>query len=75
MKLPPWSTNLTRDETTALINLQKRDDIVIKTADKRGAVIVWYRKLYTEEVYKQLDNCANYLKLSKTTLLIDQKEI
>ena len=47
----------------------------IKPADKGGTVLVWDRQLYTDEAYKQLDKSTNYLKHSKTTLLIDQKEV
>ena len=42
---PSKKSNLTHDETAGLVNLQKRDDIVIKPADKGGSVIVWDRKL------------------------------
>ena len=71
---PSKKINLTHDETAGLFNLQKRDDIVIRPADKGGTVGVWDRQLYIGEAYKQLDNSTNYLKLSKTTLLINQKE-
>ena len=37
----------------------------VAPADKRGAVVVWNRKLYIEEAYKQLDNPINYQKLFK----------
>ena len=66
--VPSKMSNLTPDEYAALINLQKRDDIVIKPADKGGAVVVWDRKLYIEEAYKQLDNSRNYQKLTKKNL-------
>ena len=36
---------------------------------------MWDRQLYTDEAYKQINKSDNYLKLSKTTLLIDQKEV
>ena len=65
--VPSKKFNLTPDESAALINLQKRDDSVIKPADEGGAVVVWDRKLYIEEAYKQLDNPHNYLKFKKTT--------
>ena len=63
--VPSKKSNLTSDESAALINLQKRDDIVIKPADKGGTVVVWDRKLYIEEAYKQLDNPNNYQKLTQ----------
>ena len=63
--VPSKQSNLTPDKSAALINLQKRDDIVIKPADKGGTVVVWDRKLYIKEAYKQLDNPNNYQKLKK----------
>ena len=42
--------NLPQVEKEALKNLLKRDDIVIKPADKGGAVVVWSRPLYIQEV-------------------------
>ena len=79
--VPSKKSNLTPDESAALINLQKRDDIVIKPADKGGAVVVWDGKLYIEEAYKELDNPKNYQKLNKKTtttkqtLSLDQRQI
>ena len=61
---PSKTSNLTPDESAALINLQKRDDTVIKPADKEGAVVVLDRKLYIEEARKQLDNPNKYQKLN-----------
>ena len=40
---------MTPDEYAALINLQKKYDIVIKPADKGGAVAVWDRELDIEK--------------------------
>ena len=48
----------------------------MKPADKGGAAVVWDRKLYIAEVYKQFDNPINYQKLNnKKTLSVDQREI
>ena len=48
--------NLTREELNALKSLRNRTDIVIKPADKGGAVVVWDRDMYLEEAYKQLSD-------------------
>ena len=45
--------NLSKKEWTAHKNLKIRDDIVIKPADKGGAVVVWRTDLYKQ---KLLDN-------------------
>ena len=48
---------MTPDEYAALINLQKQYDIVIKPADKGGAVAVWDREL---DIEKAMDiTCYN----------------
>jgi hypothetical protein len=39
-------SNLSSEEQEALKNLKKYRDIVIKEADKGGAVVVWGRKDY-----------------------------
>lgn len=39
-------TNITRREWTALKTLKRQNDVVIKPADKGGAVVVWARHLY-----------------------------
>jgi hypothetical protein len=57
--------NCTSSELTALRNLQRRDDIVIKPADKGGATVVWRKDLYIAEGQKQLSNQSYYKKLTK----------
>ena len=52
--------NISPEENKALISLKKRDDIIIKPADKGGAVVVWARDLYAMEIQRQLDNETYY---------------
>ena len=40
------SSSLSSEEWSALKSLKKRKDIVIKAADKGGAVVVWRADLY-----------------------------
>ena len=42
-------SNLSSEEWSALKSLKKRNDIVIKAADKGGAVFVWRADLYQKE--------------------------
>ena len=42
-------SNLSSEEWSALKSLKKRKDIVIKAADKGGAVFVWRADLYQKE--------------------------
>ena len=39
-------TNITSQEWTALMTLKRPNDVVIKSADKGGAVVAWARHLY-----------------------------
>jgi len=55
--------NLPPSEKQALLHLTKRDDIVIKPADKGGAVVVWSRPLYDAEAHRQLSDGRFYERL------------
>ena len=57
-------TNITKSEYAALEKLKKNDDIVIKKADKGGAVVVWRKDLYILEGIRQLSNKGFYEELS-----------
>ena len=47
-------SNISSTERKALFCLKKRDDIVIKPADKGCAIVVWRKDLYIEEANRQL---------------------
>ena len=42
-------SNLPSEERAALKNLSKRKDIIVKAADKGGALVVWRADLYQKE--------------------------
>jgi hypothetical protein len=50
----PKTDNLTQTERSALWNIQERDDIIIKPADKGSAVVVMDKTTYLQEAE---DNC------------------
>lgn len=52
--------NLTKKESAALKWLLDRDDIIIKSADKGGAVCVWGKDKYTTEAVCQLRDTQYY---------------
>ena len=52
--------NLTKSESEALKWLSDRDDIIIKSADKGGAVVVWGKEQYISEALRQLENNQYY---------------
>ena len=53
-------SNLSSDEQDALRKLKGYRDIVIKEADKGGAVVVWSRNDYCKEAYRQLHDDQVY---------------
>ena len=55
--------NLSPSEKQALLHLTKRDDIIIKPADKGGAVAVRSRPLYDAEAHRQLSDGRFYERL------------
>ena len=58
-------SNLSSEEWLALKNLSKRHDIVIKSADKGGAVVVWRSDLYKEEALRQFSDTSFLPKIHK----------
>ena len=68
-------TNISSDELKALKSLQSRTDIIIKPADKGGAVCVWDKDLYVAEGEKQLSDSKFYTKLQQDITPTIQKEI
>ena len=59
----PTRSNLNDNEEKALKRLRQRKDIVIKPADKGGAVVVWRKDLYQKEAERQLSNERFYTRL------------
>ena len=67
--------NPTREEQDALKSLHNRSDIVIKPADKEGAVVVWDRDLYLGEPNKQLSDERFYQQIKHDTTEMQHKEV
>ena len=68
-------SNLSSEEWVALKNLSKRQDIIIKSADKGGAVVVWRSDLYKEEALRQLSDTSFYAKVEKDLTSNNQKVV
>ena len=66
-------SNLSSEEWAALKNLSKRNDIVVKSADKGGAVVVWRSDLYQKEALRQLSDTSFYAKIQKDLTSKNQK--
>ena len=65
-------SNLSSEEWSALKSLKKRKDIVIKAADKGGAVVVWRADLYQKEALRQLSDTSFHAKVDKDLTFINQ---
>ena len=48
--------NLSHDKRASLTSLKQRTDIVIKPANKGGAVVVWERQLSDSNFYQRVDH-------------------
>lgn len=57
--------NLSRLESEAIRRLKSNTDIIIKPADKGGALVVMDKSNYLIECYRQLDDKQYYSKLDK----------
>ena len=68
-------SNLSSEEWVALKNLSKRQDIIVKSADKGGAVVVWRSDLYKEEALRQLSDTSFYAKVEKDLTSNNQKVV
>ena len=73
--LRPLTGYLPQIEKEALKNLSKRDDIVIKAADKGGAAVVWSRPLYIQEALRQLSDGRFYERLDRDPLKQYQNKV
>ncbi|CAJ0919665.1 unnamed protein product [Ranitomeya imitator] len=59
-----YPSNLSVTERQALKSLQQEKDIIIKPADKGGAIVIMDKLHYRNEVYRQLGDSTTYRKLS-----------
>ncbi|PIK38711.1 hypothetical protein BSL78_24444 [Apostichopus japonicus] len=57
---PDFRDNLNKTERQAIHELRKRDDIVIKPADKGSAIVAMGKQFYREEANRLLGNPQHY---------------
>ena len=67
--------NMSQEELNTLKTLKQRDDIVIKPADKGGAIVVWRKDLYIMEAERQLKNTDFYEVINAKTTSSDSREV
>ena len=68
-------SNLPKEEWTALHSLRSRSDIVIKPADKGGALVVWRADLYKEEALRQLSDVNFYQEIDCDVTSANQQTV
>ncbi|CAH2305106.1 Hypothetical predicted protein, partial [Pelobates cultripes] len=61
---PKYHQNLTKGEKMALKDLSGDPNIVIHSADKGGATVIQSYRNYHQEILRQLDDTATYMKLT-----------
>ena len=61
-----YTGNLTADELSALRSLRGNVDIVIKSADKGGSIVVVDKELYEAEALRQLNNPKYYKPIDQS---------
>lgn len=67
--------NLSKPENAALRWLSNNDNLVIKKADKGGAVVVWGREQYVQEALSQLGNAEYYTALQSSPIEYMKREL
>jgi hypothetical protein len=72
---PIHRDNISKNERKALEELRINDEIVIRSADKGGAVCILNRIDYLKEGYRQLSDNRFYIKLDNNPTEVHRKEI
>ena len=65
--LKPSKDNLTREERSALMELKKNDKIIIKEADKGGAICIMNKDFYASKITEMLNDPQTYKETSNPT--------
>lgn len=52
--------NYSSEEIASLKSLQNNEELIVKPADKGGAIVIWPKDDYLREASNQLDNTAHY---------------
>ena len=61
------------NDVFALTKIFERKDIIVKAADKGGALVVWRADLYQKEALRQLSDTSFYAKVDKDFTSTDQQ--
>ena len=61
---PPHS-NITKQEIQSLHQLKTDNDLLVKPAEKEGAIVIWPKDFYLKEAYRQLNYSKHCQKIQK----------
>ena len=59
----PPVPNISKHELQSINTLKNDNDLIVKPADKGGAIVIWPKDSYLAEAYRQLNNPDHYQKL------------
>ena len=68
-------SNISKEECMSISSLKKREDIIMKSADKGGAVVVWRKDPYISEAERQLSDTTAYTEVYQDPIEENQIEI
>ncbi|CAJ0958904.1 unnamed protein product [Ranitomeya imitator] len=71
----PSHPNLSRSEKVALRSLRDNKQIIIKPADKGGAIVVMDRTSYSQEIHRQLSDQETYAIIQRDPTTIVRSKI
>ena len=60
----PTTKNLSKHELQSINELKTDSNLIVKPADKGGAIVIWPKDAYLAEAYRQLNNNNHYKKLT-----------
>ena len=66
-------SNFSSEDRAALENLSKSRDIIVKAAEKGGALVVWRADLYQKEALRQLSKTSFYANIDKDLTSTNQQ--
>lgn len=67
--------NISPTELHTINELKSNNDIIIKPADKGGAIVIWPKENYLTEAYKQLNNTNHYQRIANDPTQDIQQQI
>ncbi len=61
--IQPATPNISKQELHSIHKLKTDNDLIVKPADKGGAIVIWPKDSYLAEAYRQLNNLNHHQKV------------